>query len=87
MTTTIQTSTKIAIFERTEIRRTLHNDEWRFSLEDIVLILTESSDPKQYINKMRNRDEELKKGWVQLVHTLEIQTKGGKQKMNCVNTQ
>jgi prophage antirepressor-like protein len=87
MTTTLQSSTKIAIFEGTEIRRTLYNEEWRFSLEDIVFILTESSDPKQYINKMRNRDEELKKGWVQLVHTLEIQTKGGKQKMNCVNTQ
>ncbi|MDR0607895.1 MAG: phage antirepressor protein [Candidatus Peribacteria bacterium] len=87
MSSTLKSQTKIALFEGTEIRRTLHNEEWRFSLEDIVFILTESADPKQYINKMKNRDEELKKGWVQLVHTLNLQTKGGNQKMNCVNTQ
>ncbi|MDR2541268.1 MAG: hypothetical protein LBD11_05940 [Candidatus Peribacteria bacterium] len=74
-TETKKSQNKIAIFEGNEIRKTLYHEERRFSLEDIVLVLTESTDPKQYINKMRNRDEELKKGWVQIVHTLEIQTK------------
>ncbi len=31
--------------------------------------------------------EELSKGWVQIVHTLEIHTEGGRQKMNCANTE
>ena len=31
--------------------------------------------------------EELSKGWVQIVHTLEIRTEGGRQKMNCANTE
>ena len=36
---------------------------------------------------MRKRDEELSKGWVQIEHPLIIDTAGGKQKMNCVNTE
>jgi len=36
---------------------------------------------------MRIRDPELSKGWVQIVHTLSIETSGGKQKMNCANTE
>ncbi len=77
---------ELAIFEGKQIRRTWHNEEWWFVIEDIVLALTDSNDPKQYINKMRHRDESLSKGWVQIVHTLPIETKGGKQTMNCINT-
>ena len=36
---------------------------------------------------MRERDPELEKGWVQFVRTLDVQTKGGLQKMNCANTE
>src|SRR3989338_313152 len=56
------------------------------ALEDIVTVLTDSKDSKQYINKMRQRDEPLSQGWVQIVHTLPIQTEGGKQSINCINT-
>src|SRR5258706_5022769 len=52
-----------------------------------TLALIESSDPKQYINRMRSRDPELAKGWVQIVHTLPIATTGGMQKINCANTE
>ncbi len=77
----------LVVFEDKKVRRTWNNDEWWFVLEDIVYILTDSSDPKQYIQKMKQRDEPLAKGWVQIVHTLVIDTSGGKQKMNCVNTE
>jgi prophage antirepressor-like protein len=36
---------------------------------------------------MRLRDEELSKGYGQIVHTLSIGTAGGQQKMNCSNTE
>ncbi len=77
----------LIIFQGKNIRRTWFNEEWWFVIEDIVSILTDSSDSKQYINKMRQRDEQLSRGWVQIVHTLSINTIGGKQKMNCVNTE
>jgi prophage antirepressor-like protein len=76
----------LVVFQGVKIRRTWHNEEWWFSLEGIVKVLTDSRDPKQYINKMRQRDEPLSQGWVQIVHTLPIQTEGGKQRINCVNT-
>ena len=78
---------KIAIFQKKEIRKTIHNDEWWFVIEDVVLALTDSKDPKQYIQKLKQRDSELKKGWVQIVRTLLIETSGGKQKMICANTE
>ncbi len=78
---------RIAIFKGREIRKTLHNNEWWFVVEDVVLALIESSNPKQYIQRMKQRDPELDKGWVQIVHTLEVPTGGGKQKMLCANTE
>ncbi len=78
---------QLVVFEDKKIRRTLHHNEWWFVLEDIVFCLTDSSDPKQYIQKMKQRDEQLALGWVQIVHTLLVDTSGGKQNMNCVNTE
>jgi len=56
-------------------------------MEDVVFALTDSVNPKDYINKMRRRDEELNKGYGQIVHTLEVLTEGGRQKMNCASTE
>ncbi len=78
---------KLVVFQGQKIRRIWHNEEWWFVVEDVISALTDSSDPKQYINKMRQRDEQLSQGWVQIVHTLPINTLGGKQKMNCINTE
>jgi len=77
----------IVLFQGNKIRKTWYNDEWWIVIEDIVTVLTDSSDPKQYIQKMKQRDEELAKGWVQIVHTLSVNTLGGSQKMNCTNTE
>jgi DNA-damage-inducible protein D len=79
--------TRIALFQRKEIRRTIHNNEWWFVVEDVVQTLTDSADPKQYIQRMKQRDPELNKGWVQIVHTLSIATAGGPQSMRCANTE
>ena len=78
---------KIAIFEGKQIRKTLHHGEWWFVVEDIVLALIDSNDPKQYIQRMKLRDPELAKGYVQLVQTLSIKTSGGTQKMICADTE
>ena len=61
---------KLVLFEGNKIRRTLHDGEWWFVVEDVVSALIDSSDPKQYIQRLRLRDPELAKGYVQFVHTL-----------------
>lgn len=75
----------IALFEGNKVRRVWHDERWFFVVEDVVLALIESKDVKQYIQRIKQRDAELSQGWVQIVHTLDIPTKGGVQSMNCAD--
>ena len=56
------TDPKIAVFRGKEIRKTLHNNEWWFVVEDVVLALIDFTDSKQYIQRMKQRDPEHSKG-------------------------
>ncbi len=71
---------KIAIFEGKEVRKIIYNDEWWFSVEDIIFILTNSLDPKQYIKKMKSRDQELKNNWGTICTPLEMLAKDWKKR-------
>lgn len=77
---------KIAVFNNKTIRRILHNNEWWFAIVDVVSLLTDTPNPKDYIKKIRLRDKELAKGWGQIVTPLRILTEGGVQKLICSNT-
>ena len=80
-------STKIALFKGKQIRKTLYNNEWWFVIVDVIDALTDTVQPDGYIKDMRRRDPELAKGWGQIATPLSIQTEGGKQKMNCADTE
>ncbi len=71
-----ESETHIAIFKGKAIRRKWYTERWWFVIEDIISSLTDSNDPKQYIQKLKQRDEILAEGWVQIVHTLPILTGG-----------
>ena len=79
----------IKLFESKQIRSVWNEQEqkWYFVVEDVVAVLTDSNDPKQYAKRMRQRDAALAQGWVQFVPTLTVETAGGKQKMGCANAQ
>lgn len=56
---------QIQLFEEKKVR-TVWDDQaekWYFSVVDVVQVLTDSSDVKQYIKKMRSRDPELNASW------------------------
>ncbi|MBS3147500.1 Bro-N domain-containing protein [Candidatus Woesearchaeota archaeon] len=77
----------LIVFQGKNIRRTWHNDEWWFSIFDIISALTDSSDPKQYIKKMRQRDPFLSANWGTLCTPLELTAFDGKKReITCVNT-
>ncbi|MCK5321242.1 Bro-N domain-containing protein [Candidatus Pacearchaeota archaeon] len=78
---------KMVVFGGKGIRRVWHEDNWWFVLEDVIVALTDSKDPKQYIQKLKQRDDLLSEGWVQFVRTLSVETSGGKQLINCANKQ
>jgi len=54
--TTPNPETRIALFQRQEIRRTIHNNEWWFVITDVVAALTDSADASDYLKKLRKRD-------------------------------
>jgi DNA-damage-inducible protein D len=76
---------QLIVFEESRIRKTEHDGEWYFVISDILQILTDTTNVKQYWQKLNKRDPELSKGGVQTVRLL-FQTDGGKQRMNCTNT-
>lgn len=88
---------KIAVFQRQEVRKQLHNGEWWFVINDVVAALTDSTDPARYLRNLRARDEDLAKLFVEPVEkgasqfetplSLFFGTPGGKQKLPCWNTE
>jgi len=79
----------IKLFESVKIRSQWNEEEqkWYFSVADVVEALTDTPNATDYIKKMRKRDGELSKGWGQIVTPLELETVGGKQKINCANVE
>ena len=78
---------KIQLFEDQKVRTIWVESEekWYFSIKDVVLVLADTKDPKDYLSKMRRREPELAKGWGQIVHPLVVRTPGGPQKQNFAN--
>lgn len=84
--------TRIALFQRKEIRKTLHQNEWWFVMVDVVAALAVSSNPAGYLKDMRKRDAALAdalKGGGQIAPPLALQvpTPGGDQKILCWHTE
>jgi len=72
---------KIRIFEDRKIRTVWNEEteEWYFSVSDVVEVLTDSKDVKQYIKKMRSRDEELNSRWGTICTLTELIAADGKR--------
>jgi len=83
----VDKSTRIAIFKGKKVRKIISQNEWWFVIADVVFALTDSIQPDGYIKDMRRRDPELSKGWGQIATLLSVETSGGKQKVNCANTE
>ncbi|MCQ2287164.1 MAG: phage antirepressor protein [Bacteroidales bacterium] len=80
----------IKLFQEKEIRSAWNEEEqqWYFSVVDVVEALTDSSDPKQYIKKMRMRDPILQSYWGTICTSVEmIALDGKKRKVQASNVQ
>ena len=56
-------------------------EEYYFSVNDIIQVLTESADPKDYIKKMLKRDPELKSKWGTICPPVRMLAPDGKMRM------
>ena len=70
----------IQLFEERKVRTIWDNEheKWYFSIVDVVAVLTESSDPKQYIKKMKSRDDMLKLNWGTICTLVAMRSEDGK---------
>jgi hypothetical protein len=80
--------TGIAVFRGKEIRKTIHKNEWWFSIVDVCAVLTESADPGAYWRKLKQRLKEEGSEVVTLCHGLKLVAPDGKlRETNCANTE
>ena len=81
--------TKIAIFKGKSIRKTIFNNEWWFSIIDIVEVLTGSQRPRKYWNDLKKKL--LSEGYAQLsekIGQLKLPSADGKlYETDCANTE
>jgi len=89
MNTKISTITKIAIFKGKEVRKVIFQNEWWFSVIDVVEALTETDRPRKYWNDLKTRI--IKEGYVELsakIGQLKLPSADGKlYKTDCANTE
>ncbi|WP_294082403.1 BRO family protein [Proteiniphilum sp. UBA5384] len=80
----------IQLFEQKQVRTHWDGQEekWYFSVSDVVQILSESTDVKQYIKKMRSRDTELNVNWGTIcTPVVMIAADGKKRKIQAADTE
>ena len=84
----VPTDTKIAIFKGKKIRKTLHNNEWWFSVADVVEALTDSVDAGAYWRKLKERLKDEGSEVVTNCHGLKLPAPDGKMReTDCASTE
>ena len=81
---------QIKLFESKQIRSAWNEAEekWYFSVQDVIEVLTDSIDPKQYIKRMLSRDQNLKAKWGTICTPVEMLAADGKRrKIQAADTQ
>ncbi len=75
----------VNIFGDEEVRKVFHEGEWWFAVEDVVLSLTTSRNPMDYIVEMLSVDLALNKAWSTLTKILDVDDIGMTTKLLCAN--
>ena len=70
-------------FEGQEIRKLWHDEQWYFSIVDVIEVLTDTPSPSQYWGKIKSRDKQLLPTWLKL----KLLAPDGKMRpTDCANT-
>lgn len=84
-------NTKIALFKGKKIRRTIHQNEWWFSVVDVIQVLTDQPDDytaRKYWNKLAQRLRDEGSEVVTFCHQLKLEAPDGKMReTDCANTE
>ncbi len=84
-----QTVTKIAIFQKKEIRKILHKDEWWFSAIDVIEALSGTDRPRKYWSDLKKKL--VSEGYTEVsekIGQLKMSAPDGKlRETDCANTE
>lgn len=84
-------NTKIALFEDNKIRKIIHNDEWWFSVVDVIHALIGGGDyltSRKYWNKLKERLSAEGSELVTFCHQLKLEAQDGKMRdTDCANAE
>ena len=86
----IQIMSNIKLFESKQIRSVWNepDQKWYFSVQDVIQLLTDTADVKDYIKKMKKRDAELNSNWGTICPLVEmVAADGRKRKVQAANSQ
>ena len=82
-------NTKIALFKGKQIRKTIHKDEWWFSIVDVIEALTDTARPRKYWNDLKKKL--VNEGYIELsekIGQLKLESPDGKKySTDCANTE
>ena len=84
----MENNTKMAIFKGKKVRKTIHNNEWWFSVTDVIEVLTDSVDPGAYWRKLKQRLIAEGSEVVTNCHGLKLEASDGKKyEIDCADTE
>ena len=84
----MEQSNKIILFQEKQIRRLWHNEQWYFSLVDIVGILTDTPDAPNYWRVLKSRLKKEGLETITICNGLKMQAPDGKMRLtDCANTE
>ena len=80
---------KIVLFKGNKIRRIIYNNEWWFSIIDIIEVLTETERPRKYWSDLKQKL--IKEGYIEVsdnIGQLKMEAPDGKMReTDCANTE
>jgi len=78
---------KLAVFEGKQIRKIINDGEWYFSVVDVVAVLSDSSDPKDYWYRIKKREKIEGVELSTICRQLKLEASDGKRySTDCANT-
>jgi len=82
-------TTKIAVFQKKDVRKIIHKNEWWFSIIDIIEVLTGTVRPRKYWNDLKKKL--IKEGYSEVSENIGqlkiIAPDGKKRETDCANTE
>ena len=86
----MEQNNKIVLFQERQVRRVWHNEQWFFSIVDVIEVLTDSPQPSRYWNELRGKLQ-LESGNNELfanIEKLKMKSQDGKSRgTDAANTQ